>query len=225
MEVVGIITKTPGNGWLGYNQAMQLYFVRHGESTANLAHEFANRGFKHPLTEKGVAQANTLAQKLSGLQFEAIYASPVRRAVQTAEILAESLQAPLAVTEALREWSVGIYEGTNDPVGWELHRQVQADWFIHHKPESKMPGGESWLDIEARFVPFIEGLVQEGQGSDHKLLLVAHGGLYLAMLPAILTNVDFSLASQGFPYTACTVAETRPSGLHCLSWCDRPLKG
>ncbi|HRQ41000.1 MAG TPA: histidine phosphatase family protein [Chloroflexota bacterium] len=202
---------------------MQLYFVRHGESTANLLHEFANSGFKHPLTERGVAQAHTLARKLSGLPFTAVYASPVMRAVQTAEILAARLHTRLEITEALREWSVGIYEGTSDPVGWELHRQVQEDWFIHHKPESKMPGGESWLDIQARFVPFIEGLVQEGQGSDRKLLLVAHGGLYMAMLPAILTNVDFSLAGQEFPYTACTVAETRPSGLHCLSWCDRPL--
>lgn len=215
----------PGNGWLGYNQVMQLYFVRHGESTANLVHEFANTGFKHPLTENGVAQAHALAQKLSGLHFDIIYTSPVIRAMQTAEILAESLQAPLKVNEALREWSVGIYEGTTDLAGWELHRQVQEDWYIHHKPESKMPGGESWLDIRARFVPFIEGLVQDGQNSDHKILLVAHGGLYLAMLPAILMNVDFSLASQGFPYTACTVAETRPSGLYCLSWCDRPLNG
>lgn len=204
---------------------MQLYFVRHGESTANLVHEFANSGFKHPLTEKGVAQAQTLARKLSGLQFATIYSSPVMRAVQTAEILAESLHTRLEITEALREWSVGIYEGTNDPAGWELHRQVQEDWFIHHKPESLMPGGESWLDIGARFVPFIEGLVRDGQHSEHKFLLVGHGGLYLAMLPAILTNVDFSLASQGFPYTACTVAETRPSGLHCLSWCDQPLNG
>ncbi|MBX3058800.1 MAG: histidine phosphatase family protein [Anaerolineae bacterium] len=204
---------------------MLLYFVRHGESTANLVHEFANSGFKHPLTEKGVAQAQTLARQLSGLQFTIIYSSPVMRAVQTAVILAERFQARLEITEALREWSVGIYEGTTDPAGWELHRQVQEDWYIHHKPESKMPGGESWLDIRARFVPFIEGLVRDGQHSEQKLLLVAHGGLYLAMLPAILTNVDFSMASQGFPYTACTIAETRPSGLYCLSWCDKPLNG
>lgn len=202
---------------------MQLYFVRHGESTANLLHEFANSGCKHPLTENGVAQAHTLARKLSGHQFASIYSSPVMRAVQTAQILTESLSAPLTITEALREWSVGIYEGTTDPAGWELHRQVQEDWFVHHKPESKMPGGESLLEIRDRFLPFIAGLVQDGQNSDRKILLVGHGGLYTAVLPTILTNVDLALAQQGFPYTSCTVAETRPSGLHCLSWCDRPL--
>jgi len=88
---------------------MRLYFVRHGESTANLLREFSNSGFKHPLTEKGVEQARAVARALSGLQVEQIYSSPVMRAVQTAQILAESLQAPLEVTEALREWNVGIY--------------------------------------------------------------------------------------------------------------------
>ncbi len=70
---------------------MKLYFVRHGESTANLLREFSNGGAKHPLTEKGVEQARTVARALSGLQIEQIYASPVLRAVQTAQILAESL--------------------------------------------------------------------------------------------------------------------------------------
>lgn len=222
--MVRIITKMRGNGWLSYNEDMQLYFVRHGESTANLTHEFANSGFKHPLTENGVAQANALAQKLSGLHFEIIYSSPVMRAVQTAEILAERLQVSVKITEALREWSVGIYEGTSDPAGWELHRQVQTDWFIHHKPESKMPGGESLLEIRDRFMPFIAGLVQNGQNSDHKILLVGHGGLYTAVLPPILNNVDLALAQQGFSYTACTVAETRSDGLYCLSWCDTVLQ-
>ncbi len=203
---------------------MQLYFVRHGESTANLLHEFANSGCKHPLTENGVAQAHTLARKLSGHQFASIYSSPVMRAVQTAQILTESLSAPLTITEALREWSVGIYEGTTDPAGWELHRQVQEDWFIHHKPESKMPGGESLLEIRDRFVPFMAGLVQDGQNSDRKILLVGHGGLYTAVLHTILNNVDLALARQGFPYTACTIAETRSDGLYCLSWCDTVLQ-
>ena len=83
---------------------MRLYFVRHGESTANLLWEFSNSGFKHPLTEKGIEQARAVARSLSGLQVEQIYSSPVMRAVQTAQILAESLQAPLEITEALREW-------------------------------------------------------------------------------------------------------------------------
>jgi broad specificity phosphatase PhoE len=198
---------------------MKLYFVRHGESVANILHEFSNSGYKHPLTEKGVEQAQALAQSLSGLQVEQIYSSPVMRAMQTAQVLAESLQAPLEITEALREWSVGIYEGTTDPHGWELHRQVTEDWIFHQKLDSKIPGGESFLEIQERFCPFIEELVHNNAGQDRNIILLGHGGLYGAMLPIIFKNVDFTFASQhGMPYTTYAVAETRPDGLYCRTW-------
>jgi broad specificity phosphatase PhoE len=199
---------------------MRIYFIRHGESAANLLGEFSNSGFKHPLTERGILQALSVARVLSSLQIEQIYSSPVMRAVQTAQIIAASLSAPVEITEALREWSVGIYEGTTDPAGWEMHRQVQEDWFIHQRLDSKMPGGESFREIRDRFVPFIEGLVQNCGNPNRKIILVGHGGLYLAMLPEIFSNVNFTFARQhGFPYTAYTVAETRSDGLYCTSWC------
>lgn len=202
---------------------MKLYFVRHGESTANLLREFSNSGFKHPLTEMGVEQAHQLKDSLGGLQIAKIFSSPVMRAVQTAQILAENLPAPLELTEALREWDVGIYEGTTDPRGWELHRQVQEDWFFRGKLDSKMPGGESFNDIQKRFMPFIEKITQEGQPGQN-LILVAHGGLYIAMLPVIFRNIDFEFAYQHqFPNTAYALAETRSDGLCCLAWCGIPL--
>ncbi len=126
---------------------MKLYFVRHGESEANLLKEFSNSGLKHPLTAQGVAQAQGRAQSLEGLGIERVYSSPVLRARQTAQIIAGCLGAPLEITEALREWDVGVYEGTSDPEGWKLHRQVQEDWFYHNRLESKMPGGENFLEI------------------------------------------------------------------------------
>jgi broad specificity phosphatase PhoE len=109
---------------------MRLCFVRHGESTANLPEEFSNNEFRHPLTAKGIEQARLLAVSLDGPLVERIYSSPVMRTVQTAQILAERLSTPLEYTEALREWSAGIYAGTTDPAGWDLHRQVQGDWYM-----------------------------------------------------------------------------------------------
>ena len=204
--------------------AMRLYFVRHGESVADLLGEFSNSGFKHPLTDKGVEQAQAVARSLVGLRTERVYSSPVMRAVQTAQIVAEALRAPVETTEALREWSVGIYEGTTDPLGWELHRQVQELWFDRQQYDSRMPGGESFVDIRNRFVPFVEGLIAEMGHSKGNLVLVAHGGLYLAMLPVVLRNVDFTFARRhGFPYTGCVLAETMPEGLVCLNWCGNEV--
>ncbi len=199
---------------------MNLYFVRHGESTANVLGLFSNEVHAHPLTEKGIEQARALAHSLSGLSFDGIYSSPILRARQTAEILAEALQVPLQIADALREWDVGIYEGSADPAGWEAHARVQDLWFNQQQFDGRMPGGESFYEIRARFFPFVEGLLLDGRGSDRRLILVGHGGLYTAMLPALLTNVDHSFALQHpFSNAGCVVAETRPEGLTCLSWC------
>ncbi len=198
---------------------MKLYFVRHGESQANLLHEFSNRGVKHALTPHGVEQAEAVAQQLCGEKYACIHHSPVLRAAQTAGILSERLGVPLQVAEPLREWDVGIYEGTTDPTGWEWHTRVQEDWFLRGDYDSKMPGGESYSEIRARFMPFITTLVQRHRQTGDNLILVAHGGLYMAMLPELL-NIPRDFAMQhGFGYTACTIARATDESLVCLSWC------
>lgn len=90
---------------------MKLYFVRHGESEANLLREFSNRGLKHGLTDKGRTQAAELAQKLKETPVTKIFSSPLLRAVQTTEILAASLSKPYQLTGALREYDCGVLEG------------------------------------------------------------------------------------------------------------------
>ena len=202
---------------------MKLYFSRHGQSEANVLREFSNADHKHPLTALGVQQAQALAAALAGKGIARIYSSPVLRAVQTAGIVATALGLPVTYTEALREWSVGVLEGTRDPAGWELYDEVQAAWFYDRQLERKIPGGESFLEIQARFTPFIEALL--AQPPDGDILLVGHGGLYRAMLPVIFSNVSFEFAlNHAFPNTAYALAETRPPGLVCLEWCGTPLE-
>ena len=199
---------------------MKLHFIRHGESTANILRVFSNQEADHPLTEAGIEDARVRARSLEHLPIDRIYTSPILRARQTAEILAAHLKVPVQTIDALREWDVGIYEGTNDPVGWVLHQQVQEDWFARRQYDRKMPGGESYLEIQARFVPFIQRLVQDHGSQGKEFILVAHGGLFRAMLPVILVNIDENfMAGASLPYTAWIEAETSPHGLRCISWC------
>ena len=93
---------------------MKLYFVRHGESEANTAHVISNHGWMHPLTETGQQQARDLAARLSPIGAKIIYTSPLRRAVETAEILALALKLPVQVDDALREYDCGDVEGKAD---------------------------------------------------------------------------------------------------------------
>jgi len=102
-------------GWTA--TAMRIFFVRHGESEANILKTFSNRGWKHPLTQRGQKQARALAAQLQGRGVTAIYTSPLRRAVESAEILAERLGVPCQIEPALIEYDVGIYEDRSDEEG------------------------------------------------------------------------------------------------------------
>jgi broad specificity phosphatase PhoE len=198
---------------------MKIHFVRHGESEANLLREFSNRGVKHGLTKTGRAQAAQLATKLDGLPVGRIYSSPLLRAVQTADIIAEKLHAPRAVVEALREYDCGALEGRSDAASWAEYEHVLREWMVHHRWESRIEDGESFLDIKQRFVPFIQRLKAEHGGSSTDLVVVGHGGLFRCMLPLVVENVDFDFAMQHpLDQGGHAVAEMRGKELVCTGW-------
>jgi broad specificity phosphatase PhoE len=198
---------------------MRIYFVRHGESQANRLHEISNRGLRHGLTRAGRAQAEALAQRLQGIPIAHIYSSPVLRAIETSVILAHRLGVDYEITAALREYDCGILEGRSDEDAWQGWRELFDAWVVRHEWEQRIEGGESFYDIRNRFVPFIDDLASRYGRTDAKLACVAHGGVYWMMLPVVLSNVTPDLISRhGFDYTACIVAEWRPTGLFCVEW-------
>lgn len=213
---------------------MRFYFVRHGESEANLLHEFSNTGQKHPLTAKGVRQAVALAEALAAAFAKElsrailtdplatpairIFSSPLLRAAQTAAVLARALGVDYQICDALVEYSVGIYEGRSDPEGWAVYQQVVDDWFLRGDVHSRMEGGESMADIHARFLPFVKDLLQGPEKMTY--ILISHGGTYRAALPWLLKNVDRkTVLDLPMPNTGYVLAEKRGEELVCLEWC------
>lgn len=198
---------------------MKLYFVRHGESEANIRRVISNRESPFRLTDLGRRQANILADSLKAIPITAIYASPVLRARETADILSQSLRQPYQVTEALREYDCGILEEQSDDSSWGLHREIYEDWTVHHNYHRQPDGGECFLDIRNRFLPFIKALTQDGLHTNQHVLFVGHGGLFQLMLPLVLINIDDAfVGSHGINHTDCIIAEQQPAGLVCLQW-------
>jgi probable phosphoglycerate mutase len=204
---------------------MRLYFARHGESEANLLRIISNRDLPHGLTALGRQQAAGLAAQLAGAGLTAMYASPLLRARQTAEILSEHLGLPFKISAALREYDCGVLEGKSDPESWRLHQKLREDWLIRHQWDSAITDGERFDDIRRRFLPFVQGLVEAAGPAERSILLIGHGGLYQCMLPLLLTDIHFAWAAhQPFPNTAYVLAESRPGGLVCLDWCGNQLE-
>jgi probable phosphoglycerate mutase len=198
---------------------MKLYFVRHGQSEANTRHIISNRLSPFGLTRLGKEQTEVLAKSLRDVPVTAIFSSPIRRARETAEILASALNQSYRVMEALREYDCGILEEKSDEASWKLHREIAEDWVLNHNHTRKPDGGESFLDIRDRFIPFMENLLLGSQDQDEYVLLVGHGGLFQLMLPLLLNNVDNAFVqSHGMDHTEYILAEQRGSDLVCLRW-------
>jgi probable phosphoglycerate mutase len=187
---------------------MKMIFARHGEGQANLAHKIANRGLRYGLTTLGRRQAVALAERLREFPIQIIYTSPVLRAIETSVLLAERLEVPYEVAEALREYDCGVAEGRSDPAAWRLWQDLFEAWTIQRRWEARIDGGESFFQVRDRFVPFIEQVVDHYRGSESAVVCVAHGGIFWTMLPLVL-NIDKaeSFSRLNFDYTSFLVAE------------------
>ena len=190
-------------------------FVRHGQSEANVAGVFANRGDGYPLTSLGRQQAAALAQSLSEFRVDRVISSPLLRARQTARILAETLGARLDVDQGLAECDMGELEGRSDAAGWQLHAEINRAWAAGDW-DRRPPGGESLGDVRARFLPFLTALQSQPA---HTYLLVGHGSILEAMLPLVLENVGPSFVSEHrLGHTDVVRTETTSTGLTCRRW-------
>ncbi len=200
---------------------MRIYFVRHGQSEANVQMVISNRDLFHPLTELGWQQAEALARSLADVPLAAIYSSPIVRAAQTAQIVAAARGLPVELADALREPDCGIMEGRSDEDAWAEHDRVMRDWVVLRQFDSRIEGGERYSDLRARFVPFIDRLITAHGDSDHNLLLITHGSLLYLMLPLVLSNIDLAtVGDYPMPNTAVIIAEKQANELRCLTWCD-----
>ena len=139
--------------------------ARHSESTWHIAGKLAGQIDEAVLTAKGKKQALAFAKKLERYQVDAIYASGLKRAIQTAEIIGKYLDKSLIRIPGLNERSWGNLEGRFDS---EIKKELGKRFdFIP-------PQGESYRDLERRV---ITALVQILKQSDNKtILIVTHGG-------------------------------------------------
>ncbi len=203
---------------------MLVYLTRHGESEANLLGEFSNRGLKHPLTARGRRQAETFLRRPELGSLDYIYSSPVLRAVQTAEIIAGELDLPFETTPALTEFDVGILEGRSDEPAWTMFWELTRTWFDEGREEARLEGGESFLDIQARFLPFMASLHDRHPEQVSEILLVGHGGLYFCMLPLLFDNIDREfMRTHPIGYTDLIVGSGEAGGWRCLEYCGDRL--
>lgn len=146
---------------------MKLYLVRHGLTTEN-ADGIIQGHNPGQLTELGIEQARRLAERLKSVRFDAIYASDLRRAADTARAIARFHAAPVQYSAQLRERHAGIFQGRRA----QEFEQAQAQSGVPAK-DFRPAGGENYEDLRLRVANFITSL--RHQHPSATVLLVAHG--------------------------------------------------
>ena len=167
-----------------------LILVRHGESEWNRAGRIQGQ-INSPLTDLGINQAKAIREYLSGIllnqQLE-IYTSPLDRALQTAEIIAQGIDHPsskIIIEERLNDFNVGEISGT---FGWDKVAEIfpeQAQLRLQDPMRFHPSGGESGAEFEARLRSLLEDLKDDGTLK----LMVSHG-IVNKFIRGILKNLS-----------------------------------
>jgi broad specificity phosphatase PhoE len=158
---------------------MLLILVRHGETESNRERLALGRE-DVPLNERGRRQAAALTASLAGVPATAIYASPLRRAVETARPLAEALGLEVHVDEDLIEMAVGDLEGLSPQELSDRHGDFLREWFSTQAGNLRMPGGESLQDVQDRAWAAIERLRE--RHPEETVVVVTHNFTIHAIL-------------------------------------------
>jgi len=151
----------------------QLIIVRHGQTQWNL--KLIRQGhLDSPLTEKGIAQAKALGERLAREVFTALYSSDLGRAIQTAKMVAETTGHKVVTDARLRERHLGIFQGLN---GDQIKEKHPEEYRLHRTmgPSYVIPGGESVEQQVARNVAYLTEIAANHLGET--IVVVTHGGV------------------------------------------------
>jgi len=149
---------------------LELILVRHGQTLWNFEKVFRGRS-DIPLAEEGVKQAEALAEYLSGEAVDAVFCSPLLRALQTAEPISKVLDVPLYRDEGLIDVDFGRWSGLSRE---EVRRRFPNEWTLWRKGELSLrfPGGESLKEARQRFVEFLSSCRRNL--TDKRIAVVTH---------------------------------------------------
>ena len=153
--------------------ATKLIFIRHGQTDFPTDRIYCDNIEDPALNQQGQQQAQQAAKLLHGQPIEAIYASPAKRTLTTAQTLASTLDLPIHERPALRERVFGIWEGLYfheiESAYPDEYRQWKTD-----KSGFKPEGGESIHDLSSRLQAELQNIINTHAGKT--IAIVSHVG-------------------------------------------------
>ena len=159
----------------------QIILVRHGETEWNVKEVFRGR-IDIELNETGIKQAELLAEYLSGIKIDAVYSSPLRRALKTAEMIASYHKLDVEIAPGLVDFDYGEWQSLAHQQVRDRYKELYAEW-INSPDRVKMPDGESLNDVRERAMGVVSDVIAKYEGT---VVLVSHRVVNKVLICALL---------------------------------------
>ena len=187
---------------------MSIYLIRHGETAGNAERimQFPDT----PLNDRGLRQAEQLANRLRDVGISRLLVSDYVRTQMTAASIAQQTAAPIELNDLLRERNFGELCGRSlDEVG---------DVF---RPGLEPLGGENWQQFHTRIDKAWQRIIEVAEQTDGHTAVVSHGMVcYSLALRWLSLPVDIDVATLRFGNTSVTIIETvKPWVVELLNCC------
>jgi broad specificity phosphatase PhoE len=184
---------------------LQIVLVRHGATDWNLEHRCQGASDRD-LSEVGVRQAEAIAVLLRAEKLSAIYASDLKRARRTAEVIGQPHKLPVLIEEKIRELDHGKLEGLT-------FNEIKANYgdfltrWRSEPAELQVPGGERLIDVAERAWAGLNQIVERHADADN-IVVVSHNfpivGIVCRITGTPLNNYrDFHLDPCGVSRVQC----------------------
>ena len=197
---------------------MKLYFMRHGETVWNTQAKLQGKS-DIPLNEKGVALARVTGEALADVPFAAIYSSPLKRALQTAQLVAGDREVPIVTDRRLEEIGFGIWEGLScHKDHYEIPSDSFQDFFLDPFGYQPPAQGETVRHVCGRTADFLEELIRKMGKEESNVLISCHGCTLRALM-----NYFYQDYTAGFwrghvpPNCSVSIVEVKEKGFSILA--------
>jgi probable phosphoglycerate mutase len=182
----------------------RLFLVRHGETDANVAGVWQGGQSDDPLNDRGQQQSAAVASYLADQgPIATVYTSPLRRARQTAEAIAQATGAPIVEVPDLREYDIGEMEGVTAEEVTHLWAAFVEKW--RADPDVAPPGGESARQFAVRLHNALTDIIQAAAGQT--VVVVSHQGALASGLAVLFSQLhrwkDYQMGNCGVTLLVC----------------------
>lgn len=179
---------------------MRLLLVRHGQSTGNSSGVIQGH-LDFELSELGWLQARATAKRLAGETVDRLVSSPLRRATETAGLIAGELGLEVETDPALLEYNIGMIAGMTGAEVRDRHPEIVE---AYRRGERPVLPGEEGRDV---FLTRVSGALEILRDSGQTVVAVAHGGVIGAFCYTAL-GLDYRLPGM-FEVANCSITEIR----------------